>query len=212
MILDDGFQHWKIERDLDIVLIDAMNPFGNYRLLPRGILREPVTALKRADIIIITRTDAQPARLEEIYMVIGQAGKTDSVIESIYAPRGLYEISKGREMGLKIIDKRKICLVSSIGNPAYFRQKIERLGAAIEMEFTFMDHYNYKKRDFYKIDRECKFLEAEFIVVTKKDAVKIKRLALSNEVSIPILVFDVEFEITKNKRILDERLSGIYSN
>ena len=92
------------------------------------------------------------------------------------------------------------------------RQKIERLGAAIEMEFTFMDHYNYKKRDFYKIDRECKFLEAEFIVVTKKDAVKIKRLALSNEVSIPILVFDVEFEITKNKRILDERLSGIYSN
>jgi len=151
-------------------------------------------------------------KMDEVYNVIGALKKTDCVLESVYKPADLYEISKGQSMGLKCIDKKKICLLSSIGNPGYFKQKIQQLGARIELEFTFLDHYDYKREDLYKIEGECNFFGAELIVVTKKDAVKIKRLSLANELAVPILVFDIEFEVIKNRKILDERLSGIYSS
>lgn len=212
IILDDGFQHYKIARDLDIVLLDSTNPFGNYKLIPRGILREPITALKRADLIIVTKVDLNSSRMSQIYGVIASLGKQDCVLESIYKPLNLYNISSGEKAGLNFIGNKKICLVSSIGNPAYFKYQIVQLGGQVELEFTFLDHYNYKRKDFYNVERECKFLEAEAIIVTKKDAVKIKRLSLANEISIPILALEVEFEIIKNKEILNDRLSRIYTS
>ncbi len=222
VILDDGFQHWKIKRDLDIVLLDATNPFGNSELLPRGILREPVEALKRADIIIVTKVDSEFEKRDEIYGALKALGKDGPVLESVYKPVDIYEITppvregKGlpapRSMGLKAVDKKSVCIVSSIGNPVYFKQQLVRLGARVDMEFVFMDHYNYRKEDFYAIDKECKLLGIEFIVVTKKDAVKIKRLALSHEFSTIVLVLDIEFLITNNKKVLDERLHRLYSS
>lgn len=211
-ILDDGFQHWRIARDIDIVLLDATNPFGNYRLIPRGILREPAAALKRADIIILTKTDSKSARRDEAYKVLNSLGKGSSVLEAVYRPAALRNISDGHDEGLKAINKKRVCIVSSIGNPLYFKEKISKLGAIIELEFQFMDHYNYKQEDFDKIGSECRLLGAEYIVTTKKDAVKIKRLSLASAVNTPILVLDVEFEITKNKNILNERLSGLYNS
>lgn len=212
VILDDGFQHWRIRRDLDIVLVDATNPFGNYQLIPRGILREPLTALKRADVIIITKVDCADAHVKEVYEVIERLGKRDCVLEAVYKPLDIHEISSVSGMGLGAIDKRRVCLVSGIANPSYFKKNVIGLGAQVELEFAFLDHYDYRKKDFYRIQRECKFIGTEFIIVTKKDAVKIKRLALTGELEIPILVLDVGFEIIKNKKVLDDRLSGIYRN
>ncbi|MBI4335124.1 MAG: tetraacyldisaccharide 4'-kinase [Candidatus Omnitrophica bacterium] len=211
LILDDGFQHFKIQRDMDIVLIDATNPFGNHELIPRGILREPVTALKRADLIIINKIDFEAGKLDEVYKVIAAFGKSDAVLESIYRPLELYEIASGRPVGLKAVRGKKVALVSSIANPAYFRQNISKLGAAsIELEFAFPDHYDYKRADLDRIDRECGYFDVDFIVVTKKDAVKLKRLFSSGEFAVPVLVFDVEFAITKNEKLLHDRLSGLY--
>jgi len=210
IILDDGFQHWKIARDLDIVLLDATNPFGNYRYIPRGILREPVSALTRADLVIVTKVDAEAVRMDEIYRVLETLKKADSVVEAVYKPLELYEITRGSAVGLGAIDTKKVCIVSSIGNPSYFRQNIARLGAQIEVEFVFLDHYTYKRRDFQRIGYECKFFGVDYIVVTKKDAVKIKRLAVAAPLSIPIVALDVEFVIVKNRGLFDDRLSGLY--
>ncbi|MCX5716144.1 MAG: tetraacyldisaccharide 4'-kinase [Candidatus Omnitrophica bacterium] len=211
-ILDDGFQHHKIGRDLDIVLLDATNPFGNGQLLPRGILREPLKALKRADVIIITKVDFKGAALGGIYAELAKLGKDKDALEAVYEPLGFRNIyDETRLLGPDMISGKKICLVSSIANPAYFRQNIINLGGQIELEFAFMDHYEYKERDFKKIDRECSFLGVDFTVVTKKDAVKIKRLASAGSLCVPILVFDVDFKIIKNKQVLDDRLSGLYT-
>ena len=210
IILDDGFQHWKIARDLNVALLDATNPFGNYKLLPRGILREPVIALKRADLIIVTKVDSEVSKRGEIYGVLDALKDRDCILESIYRPVDLYELIKGQRMGLNVIKNKKVCLVSSIGNPTYFKEKIKQLGPKIELEFVFMDHYHYMREDLYKIDGECKFFDVEFIILTKKDAVKVKRFCLAGEISTPILVLDVNFEIIKNKDIFDERLSRIY--
>ncbi|MCM8782662.1 MAG: tetraacyldisaccharide 4'-kinase [Candidatus Omnitrophica bacterium] len=212
VILDDGFQYWKIKRDLDIILLDATNPFGNYKLLPRGILREPPAALRRADLIIVTKADSASLRQKEIYSVITDLGKADCVLEAIYKPQDLYEISKGQRMGLNFVKNKRICLVSSIANPTYFKEKLIELGAIVEIEFIFLDHYNYRKEDVDRIERECKFFGIDAIVITKKDAVKLKRFALATEQEIPVLVLAVEFEIIKNKSRLYERLSGIYSS
>jgi len=212
IILDDGFQHWKIAKDLNIVLLDATNPFGNYQLIPRGILREPISALKRADLIMITKVDTTPSKRGEIYGVLDALGKNDCVLEAIYKPLGFSEISGGRKRELEFVKGKKVCLVSSIGNPYYFKEKIKQLGAGIELEFVFLDHYHYMKEDLYKIDGECRFLDIEVIITTKKDAVKIRRYCLGNQMATPILVLDVNLEITKNKQILDERLSRIYNS
>lgn len=212
IILDDGFQHWKIAKDLNIVLVDATNPFGNYHLIPRGILREPISALRRADLIIITKVDSSPSKRGEIYGVVDALGKKDCVLESIYKPLGFSELSGGKRKELEFVREKRVCLVSSIGNPYYFKEKVKQLGAAIELEFVFLDHYQYMKEDLYKIDGECRFLDIEFIIATKKDAVKIKRFCLATQMATPILVLDVNLEITKNKQILDERLSGIYNS
>jgi len=213
VILDDGFQHHKIYRDMDMVLVDATNPFGNHELIPRGILREPITALKRADIIVINKADSRSARLDEAHEAINRFGKPDCVLEAVYKPVELYDIATGKGRGLNIIEKKKVCLVSSIANPGYFRQNVAGLGAeAIESEFEFMDHYNYKREDFFKIEKECRLFGVDFIVVTKKDAVKIKRLlSMSNWLDIPMLVLEVDFVITKNEKVLHDRLSRIYS-
>lgn len=214
VILDDGFQHFKIHRDLDIALIDATRPFGNHELIPRGILREPITSLKRAGLIIVTKVDSDIAKTGEVYSVIERLGMKDRVVEAVYKPLNFYDLDTGRPEGLQRVRGKKICLVSSIANPSYFRQNILKLGARIELEHEFLDHYDYKKSDFIKIGRECAVLGIDLIVVTKKDAVKIKRLALANEVevAVPILVFEVDFAVTKNKELLYDRLSGVYSS
>jgi tetraacyldisaccharide 4'-kinase len=213
VILDDGFQHRRIARDLDIVLLDATDPFGNRRLLPRGLLREPIASLGRADIIIITKADYKKAALPRIYDELEKLGKGKEALEAVYEPLDLCNIyDEGRPLPLDTIAGKKICLVSGIANPSYFRQNIVELGGRIELEFNFMDHYEYSLKDFHRIDRENTFLGVDFTVVTKKDAVKIRRLALSGSLSAPILVFGVNFKVTKNKKVLDDRLSGLYTD
>jgi len=228
VILDDGFQHYKIYRDLDIILVDATNPFGNHELIPRGILREPITALRRAGVIVVNKVDSASAKIAEAYSAIDKFGGDASVLEAIYKPLGFYDIpltlnpsprrGEGRgegkfERGLECVKDKKVCLVSSIGNPGYFKENILKLGvASIESEFEFMDHYNYKKEDFFKIEKECRLLGVDFIIVTKKDAVKIKRLlSMSGWLDIPMLVLEVDFMITKNKKVLYDRLFRVYS-
>lgn len=213
VILDDGFQHYRMDRDLDIVLLDAINPFGNRRLLPRGTLREPIAALKRSDIVIITKADFDPESVSAIYGELETLGKAkEDILEAVYEPLGFRNIyDDARLLGLDAVSGKKICLVSGIANPAYFRRNIVSLGGRIELEFPFMDHHGYREKDFRRIGRDCSFMGIDFTVVTKKDAVKIKRLALSGSLSSPILVFEVGFKITKNKKALDDRLSGLYT-
>ncbi|MFH1848019.1 MAG: tetraacyldisaccharide 4'-kinase [Candidatus Omnitrophota bacterium] len=211
IVLDDGFQHYKLDRDLDIVLIDASNPFGNHRLIPRGILREPISQLRRADIVIITKVDFGGGNLPRIYREIGKFVSRKKILEALYRPVSFSSLLKpGEKLGLDAISGKKICVLSSIANPGYFKHKLNGLGPKIELEFTYPDHYDYKESDLRRVIDDCVFFKVDLIVTTKKDAVKIRKLGISCA-DVPILVFDVELDIIKNKESLTDGLYRLYS-
>ncbi|MFH1406665.1 MAG: tetraacyldisaccharide 4'-kinase [Candidatus Omnitrophota bacterium] len=162
LILDDGFQHRKLKRDIDIVTIDALNPFGNKRLIPRGILREPVSSLKRADILVITNADNPNTPL--LKGVLGEINPEAEIFES------RYEIKNPGE-----IKAKPICAVCGIGNPKSFLKTLRDAGGNVGLEMLYPDHYNYRARDIKEIVEKCAAGNIDSIVTTEKDMVKLKK-------------------------------------
>jgi len=215
ILLDDAFQHWRLRRDLDIVTIDGTRPFGNKYLIPRGILREPLSSLKRADVFMITKSDAGDT--EEIENALKNINPHAVFAESVYRPMYFYDIN---QIGLKTrqttipfsgIEDKDVCLLCSIANPEYFQRMIINIGLNPVLRFYFMDHYEYKKQDLETLFHSCFKKKITTILTTEKDAVKLKGLIDNLGSSARILVLRVEFEITKNEEAFFERLSSIYN-
>jgi tetraacyldisaccharide 4'-kinase len=164
-ILDDGFQHLQLARDVDIVLIDATNPFGGGHLLPAGRLREPLSALSRADVIVITRSDDAPAvevavRRHSVAPIF--YARAD--LESIRAFRGEYPGTENAEA-----PSRKLFAFSGIGNPAGFRANLSEWGLNIAGYKVFPDHHRYSEQDVKVIEAEARVAGANGIICTEKD-------------------------------------------
>jgi tetraacyldisaccharide 4'-kinase len=164
-VLDDGFQHLRLARDVDIVLIDATNPFGGGRLLPAGRLREPRTALNRADIIVITRTNHAPA--------IESAIRRDSDAPIFYARPQLDSIRSftdgqlGRNVAPDAVGK--LFAFCGIGNPSAFLADLREWGVAIAGHKYFADHHRYTDDDDEEILREALAAGASGLICTEKD-------------------------------------------
>ena len=174
IILDDGFQHWRLFRDLDIVLIDTKNPFGNNHLIPRGILREPVNSLKRADIIVLTKIDLKEENIPLILERIKESNPKAKIFKAIYQPENFIDVSKGR-YPLPFIKDKPICLLCGIADPDSFESTLNNLRAKIILKFIFPDHYEYKKKDVDKIINSCLEKSIEIIVTTEKDNIRLER-------------------------------------
>lgn len=134
-ILDDGFQHWKLKRNLDIVCVNALNPFGNKMIIPAGILRENLTALKRADVIIITNSDfvskEQLDKLDEkIYNISDK-----KAFHVTYGNLKIKNIVDGSFIDLDLVKNKNIFMVCGIGSPNNFKNSINKLGLKIKKEF-----------------------------------------------------------------------------
>ena len=205
IILDDGFQHWRLRRDLDIVLINALLPFGNGRVIPRGILREPLSALRRADIFVLTKTNLVED-FKKTEDELKKIGPSSLIVESRHQPIRLYDV-KGKNFDLSYIKDKEVCIFSAIGDPESFSKMILDLGAKVKFKFEFSDHFDYCLGDLEKIINTCKGLEVELLVTTQKDAVKITAFNIDN--TIAILVLEIELSITKNRDEFYRRLSGI---
>jgi tetraacyldisaccharide 4'-kinase len=164
-ILDDGFQHLQLARDVDIVLIDAMNPFGGGHLLPAGWLREPRSALSRADIAVITRSDHAPA--------IEAAIRLDSNAPIFYARAHLESVRVFRSEypGTEATDahSRKLFAFSGIGNPAGFRADLREWSFQIAGYKVFPDHHRYAPKDVRAIEAAALAAGATGVVCTEKD-------------------------------------------
>jgi len=208
-LFDDGFQHWAVKRDLDIVLIDSTNPFGNRRIFPRGVLREPISSVKRADIILLTKTDMGRENIPGITDEIKRFAGGACVLESIHAPRDFYEIKTGARVALSEIDGSKVAVLSSIENKEYFEYTLRALGASIAARFGYPDHYDYAGSDIEGIIQKCGGSKIETIVTTEKDAAKLKPWMFKG--GILVLVLRVELKVTDGEEILKERLRGLYS-
>ncbi len=209
LILDDGFQHWALKRDLDIVLVDATNPFGNRMLFPRGVLREGLKALGRADIIVLTKTDMARKGLQELKRRLGKMLPGIPILESIHKPVGLYTLKEKDELPISSIRNMNICSLSSIVNTLYFEYLLKDLGANVARGFHYPDHYNYKESDLEYVINESRRLNVDTIITTEKDAVKITSLLLK-AYSLKLFVLRVEMKVTNGEEILKDRLRCLY--
>lgn len=184
ILLDDGFQHLKLARDIDLVLVDHRHPFGNRHLLPRGPLREPVSALKRADIIIETRCDARREPGSELLETIKQLSLKAPVFQSGHVPYIERIISgkrsspsnsapSGHPYPLSLLQGKRVFAFSGLAENRNFHQTLSEIGCTLSGTKEFPDHYRYKKTDLEAIRRSAGDKKVELILTTQKDAARI---------------------------------------
>lgn len=175
IVMDDGFQHRRLHRDLDIVLIDATNPFGYGYLLPRGLLREPLSSLQRADVAVITRSDLVGERvLAEIERAIIDAAPQldDHILHVAFQPTSLRN-SDGTRSSLSDATPRPVHLMAGIGNPDAFQVTAVRAGMRVAGTSWFPDHHHYSRDDLIQVQQKAKASNEALIVTTLKDLVKL---------------------------------------
>ena len=203
-ILDDGYQHWQLDRDMDIVLIDAVNVFGNGYMLPRGTLREPISHIDRADICLLTKVDqASETSRQYIHTVIEEENEHALVVESVHRPRGFIELADwhaniaSEGIDVNQMKGKRVMAVSAIGNPASFEQTLANLGAVVVESLRFPDHHDYTEQEMLDAANLAVQMDAEAVVITEKDAVKVPILTRDTIVGklghmVPIYVVSVE--------------------
>jgi len=207
LILDDGLQQWKIFKDLEIVTIDAGNPFGNYHMLPAGFLREPLAALKHADIFVLTQI--QPGqKLDALMAELKRINSRVLIVESRHAPKRISRLDYPDEFfDPELLKAKPVAIFSGIGNPEGFRNCVYGLGIEVVKFFRFTDHHDYTQADILRIVKEAKENNLEAIITTQKDAVKIRELGVRET---GILVLEIELHITKNETEFNRRLLQLY--
>lgn len=175
IVMDDGFQHRRLHRDLDIVLIDATNAFGYGHLLPRGLLREPLSALHRVSIVIITRSNlVREQMLRDIERSVVDAAPhlADHILHVVFQPTCLRN-SDGSLTPLSEITELPVYLMAGIGNPDAFQTTAVRAGMRVTGTSWFPDHHHYSKEDLQRVQAEALSSGAAWIVTTLKDLVKL---------------------------------------
>jgi tetraacyldisaccharide 4'-kinase len=192
VILDDGFQHRRLARQLDLVLIDATNPWGYGYLTPRGLLRESPRELRRAQAVIITRCDlvagAQVRAIRERVACYANL----PVFESIHRPLCLVN-SEDASQPLENAAKRPVAAFCGLGNPNAFHATLERLGPAPTMWKTFPDHHSYTRRDVEALEEwAARLPDGGFVLTTQKDLVKLRLARLGDR---PLWAVKIGLEI-----------------
>jgi tetraacyldisaccharide 4'-kinase len=173
LIMDDGFQHRRLARDLDIVTIDATQPFGYDKIFPAGLLREPVASLKRVDAVVITRCDQISERqLTELEQKLRAINPKMLITKSIHAPVSI-KTTDGKQISLEQLKGRKIFAFCGIGNPNAFLSTIEGLGGEIVGSEIFDDHHHYTNDCLADIYKQAEHLKADLVLTTQKDWTKI---------------------------------------
>jgi len=186
-VLDDGFQHLRLARDLNVVTIDATNPWGGGRLLPHGRLRESVEGMSRADCVVITRCD-QVESVDVLREEISQLTRGKPIFES---QMRLVRVSPLKNGGESLAPPARVAAFCAVGNPASFFNMLRRAGYEIAVERAFPDHHVYSQEEIDAVSRAARDAGAQFLVTTAKDAVKLRTLSFS----IPCYVVEIEIAI-----------------
>jgi tetraacyldisaccharide 4'-kinase len=190
-VLDDGFQHLQLQRDLDIVTIDASNPFGNGKLLPGGILREPLEGLKRADAIVLTRANLT-GNIENLKTEIRKYNSHCPIFCSQTKIIGLNDLDDFFQIkDQKTKAKDQAVAFCGLGNPNGFYEQLKKEGFNLAGFKNFPDHHQYQQPDVIKIEQLAKEKGAQILLTTAKDAVKLRSLKFT----IPCLVVEIEIKI-----------------
>lgn len=191
-LLDDGFQNMQLERDADIVMLDATNPFGGGMLLPAGLLREPKSALRRADVVVITRSDRAPA-VEAVvrrYTNVPIFYATTKYREVVL----LASISTGQLSNLspEYFHQKKAFAFCGIGNPQAFFDDLRIWGATLAGTESFPDHHSFTPKDADRLEVAAQKFGAEFLICTEKDVFNLGGIKFK---SIPVYFVRIDLHI-----------------
>lgn len=205
IILDDGFQKRYDLPDADqILLIDATNPFGFKRIFPAGMLREGLSALKEADVIVITNVHLidEPEKIEAIKKIIWLKDKNAKIFEGEYYAKYFYNITnKDERYNPDSIRNKRIIAFSSIGNPFAFEKMLKKMGAKVAVSLRFKDHHNYKEKEISAIFKLSENISTQYIITTEKDEVKINKKFIKK----PVFVLKIGMLI-KNIKELEKKI------
>jgi len=196
IVLDDGFQHRRLARDLDIVAVDATDPFGCGFLFPRGLLREPLQGFSRADAIVLTRaTLVDAARRAEIREAVARraGGMPPTWAEATHRPVALRQSGGGR-LPLETLRGRRVVACAGVGNPHAFRRSLEALGAHVTAFRPFPDHHVYSPAELDDLGAWAQREQASMLVTTLKDLVKIRRDEVS-EIPVAAVEITIDFSV-----------------
>lgn len=209
LVLDDGLQHRRLARDLEVVLVDATNPWGYGYLLPRGLLREPPASLGRAGIVVLTRCDQVDetvrGRLRE---VVNRLAPGVPVVETSHRPLDLVD-SEQQAAPLERVFRQPVAAFCGLGNPEAFRRTLAALGARVEVFRIYPDHHAYTREDVEALRGWAREQAAECLVVTtQKDLVKLRLTQLGGR---PLWALRIRLHVESGQEELDRKLSLVSS-
>jgi tetraacyldisaccharide 4'-kinase len=175
LILDDGFSHQQVARNLNLVLIDATKPFSNKHCLPAGLLREPISSLTRADAILLTKI--KPGiNYSNLINRIRQINPSIPIFITRITPAKLVEISNRIEHPVSMLMREPIVAFAGIATPIAFRDTLQELNAEVKRLFPFPDHYGYTENDIRYLLEQAVQDKCRYLVTTQKDAVRVRDL------------------------------------
>lgn len=190
LLLDDGFQYLRLRPHLHLVLVDASQPFGNGYLLPRGVLREPVSHIARADVILLTKCNGtgNEALRAELHRHNPQA----EIIESEHDPQHYADVYSRERLPLAQLEGQRIAAISGIAGPDGFEETLRRLRAEVVLTRRFADHHRYTQQEIIDFINDSREAGAAWIVTTEKDAVRFPKI---DRRDVPIVYLRVEIRI-----------------
>ena len=198
LLLDDGFQHLRLERSLNIVLVDAWQPFSNGHTVPLGRLRESPVSLGDADIVLITR--ASPLLdYTRLHGVLRKANPRLRVMHSHMRFSGLVDIQSGKSVDPSILDGEHVAAFCGIGNPQSFFLQLREAGCQIVLERAFPDHHRYSRHDLSGLSKSASLKGARAFVTTSKDVMNI---AVPSELALPSYEFRISLEVEEAEDLL----------
>ena len=206
IILDDGYQHLRLHRDLDILLLDARAPFGSGALLPRGFLREPPGGTGRADLIILTRAD-QARDLDQVEEDIRRLNGRAPLLRAVHRPVSLVRLADGTVLPPTALAGQAVVALSAIGSPEAFETTLRGLGASVAAVLRFPDHHRYREEELERAGREGRAAGATLLVTTAKDRARGGLPAQAG--GLPVAVLEVEFVVTRGAEVLEAALAGL---
>jgi tetraacyldisaccharide 4'-kinase len=189
LILDDGFQYLSLKHWIEIVLVDKTNPFGNGYILPRGILRESVRNIRRADVIFITKSDGRGTELRDRLRALNTRAE---IIECRHCPRHLQNVETAERKDLDYLRGRRLVVLSGIADPSGFEREIVARGGMIVEALRYADHHRFSQQEILDAIHRARQIGAEALLTTEKDAVRFPKLARCD---VPIYFLRVDIEI-----------------
>jgi tetraacyldisaccharide 4'-kinase len=206
LILDDGFQRrFSLHRDLDILVVDGIHPFSTGRVLPAGLLREPMNALADASVFVLNKVNFARSP-QDIKTVLAKYNSRAPVVESTYKPTGLRDLATGKMVKPSQLENVPVGVLAGIGNPISFVRTLADFNVVVSHSYPVTDHFVYTPESLNEIAEDARQRGLLYLVTTEKDEVKIPK---SFAEKIPVLVLDIEWAVTGGQNQWQSIMKGL---